>query len=61
VKHDLITLEDGVRYRLKVTILPGIDRPYFRGTLRLYSDHPDVPTKDVAYGHFASELFKQNK
>jgi hypothetical protein len=50
VKQELVTLEDGMKYRLKVTITPGIDARYFRGILRLTSEHPDLPTKDIAFG-----------
>ncbi|MFO0982058.1 MAG: DUF1573 domain-containing protein [Planctomycetota bacterium] len=49
VKQELVTLDDGLKYRLKITMLPGLDARYFRGIVRLTSDHPDLPTKDVTF------------
>lgn len=43
------TIEEGVRYRVFVVFHPRGDVRFFRGTLLLRADHPDVPEKRIVF------------
>ncbi len=42
-------VEDGATYEVDVTVDGAIDAPFFRGSLVLRADHPDVPTKTIPF------------
>ena len=48
VRHRLVTLRDGREYRLEISVGPDLSR-YFEGKVRLRSDHPDLPLKEIPF------------
>ncbi|MFG0317961.1 MAG: DUF1573 domain-containing protein [Planctomycetota bacterium JB042] len=49
VETEVETLEDGRRYRVLVTCAPTGDVRNVRGTLRIRTDHPDQPVKELPF------------
>jgi hypothetical protein len=49
---DLRPVEDGKRYEVEVTALETLPAGVFRGTVRLYTDHPEVKTKEIVLSGF---------
>jgi hypothetical protein len=47
IESDLETLEEGVRYKITVRVKPEIDARFFRGVIKLLSDHPDLKKKEI--------------
>ncbi|MHC4942629.1 MAG: hypothetical protein ACYTG7_06355 [Planctomycetota bacterium] len=47
IESDLVTLEEGIRYKLTVRIKPEIDARFFRGVIKLISEHPDLKKKEI--------------
>ncbi|MEW6746862.1 MAG: DUF1573 domain-containing protein [Planctomycetota bacterium] len=45
----LITLEEGVKYILRVTAKETLAARFFRGTVRLESHHPDLELKEISF------------
>lgn len=46
---DIRTVEAGMHYEVDVTVNSDIDMRFFRGTLVLQADHPDLPEKPVPF------------
>ncbi|MEW6746975.1 MAG: DUF1573 domain-containing protein [Planctomycetota bacterium] len=54
LKAEVITEEPGIRYRLRITALQSLTARYFRGVVRLYSRHPDLPMKEIPFQGWVS-------
>lgn len=44
---ELITKEKGVSYQIKVSVKPEITARFFRGNIKLTSEHPDIQMKEI--------------
>ncbi|MBI4880290.1 MAG: DUF1573 domain-containing protein [Planctomycetes bacterium] len=49
ITPEVVTLEAGVHYRIDVSALPSAGVRYLRGSLRILSDHPDQPVKEIPF------------
>ncbi|MFH2000791.1 MAG: DUF1573 domain-containing protein [Planctomycetota bacterium] len=47
IETKLITIDEGNHYKIRVDVKPEIDARFFRGTLTLTSDHPDLKQKEI--------------
>jgi hypothetical protein len=48
IETELVTLEKGNHYKVKVTVKPEIEARFFRGTITLMSEHPDLRKKEIS-------------
>jgi hypothetical protein len=48
IETELVTLEKGNHYKVKVTVKPEIKARFFRGTITLLSEHPDLRKKEIS-------------
>jgi len=51
----LITLEEGMHYRIRITVSPKLTKRFFHGTIRLISDHPDLKVKEISIKGWISQ------
>jgi hypothetical protein len=49
LKAELETIEPGVHYKVKVKTLSTLTARFFRGTLKLNADHPDLKMKPIDF------------
>jgi hypothetical protein len=49
IKVETETIEDGVRYAIRVTTMKSLDAKFFRGTLKIVADHPDLKEKAIDF------------
>ncbi len=49
ITPEVVTLEAGVHYRIDVSALPSANVRFLRGSLRILSDHPDQPVKEIPF------------
>ena len=47
IEARLVTEEKGIHYKLFITVKPEINCRFFRGTITLSSDHPDLEKKEL--------------
>lgn len=45
LKVDVVTITEGIEYRIDVTTAKDLDAKYFRGNLKIKASHPDTPEK----------------
>jgi hypothetical protein len=45
LKVDIVTITEGVEYRIDVTTAKDLDAKYFRGNLKIKANHADTPEK----------------
>jgi len=43
------TLEEGVHYRISLIVKPGLGTRYLQGAVVVFSDHPEVPRKQIKF------------
>jgi hypothetical protein len=55
VKQELITVEPGRKYRLRVSVAPNMPKGYFTGTLTLKSSLAKLPKKEIKILGFVAE------
>jgi hypothetical protein len=46
---EMRTLEDGISYEIDITVDGAIGAPFFRGSLVLRANHPDLPNKMIPF------------
>ncbi|MEW6747900.1 MAG: secretin N-terminal domain-containing protein [Planctomycetota bacterium] len=49
VRATLLTVEEGLRYRIVLAVEPELGRAFFRGVLRIEAAHPDLPVKELPF------------
>ncbi len=43
------TVEEGVSYKINVTVSDQMNARFFKGTIRVLADHPDEPAKEIPF------------
>jgi len=46
---EMRTIEDGMSYEIDITVDGALGAPFFRGSLVLRADHPDLPNKMIPF------------
>jgi len=47
IEYSLITLEDGVKYRLKIMLVPGFPEGAFVGKVKVFTDNEMYPEREI--------------
>lgn len=49
VTTEVETVEEGVSYKVNVTVSEQIDARFFKGTIRILADHPEAPETNIVF------------
>jgi len=60
IETKIITVQESVKYRIEVNVLPGINVNYFRGDIFIYSSHTDMREKRIRFVGYARKNSEEN-